>query len=426
MEQSKYEVSGWRALATLLVISFLAFMSFADRSIMAVALEQVKLAFKLSDSQVGLVGSLTVAGISILTLPCSILGDRWSRRKMVMVMALFWSIFTLTTGLALQFWFLVVSRFMVGVGEAGYLPAGSTWLSVSFPKEKRGMIMSVFIALSQVGAATGLILGGLLISLTNNWRTPFFVFAIPGIILGIMAFFLKDYKVVKEEGEAILSISYFKNWVTIFKVKSFWLNTTTSLLLYFALVPTTIWMPTLLMRAYQMDSKQAGLTYGLLMFIVLLAPLGGFLADRWQKRHRSGRPYFIALTAFMALSLKLVTFLNVGEMLPLFLTIFSIASVFISLILPVGLTITNDVITPGLRSTAVGLYNFIAQIIGSTGGTIFVGAVSDKLGGGVYGLQWGLISTLPIAALSIVASLIMARFYSVDSAKISDELLAEK
>ncbi len=44
-------------------------------------------------------------------------------------------------------------------------------------------------------------------------------------------------------------------------------------------------------------------------------------------------------------------------------------------------TITNDVITPGLRSTAVGLYNFIAQIIGSTGGTIFVGTVSDKLGG---------------------------------------------
>ena len=426
MDQTKYEVSGWRAIATLLVISLLAFMSFADRAIMAVALEPIKQAFKLSDYQAGLLGSLTVAGISILTLPCAIFGDRWSRRKMVMLMAIIWSIFTLTTGLARQFWVLLLSRFMVGAGEAGYLPAGSTWLSASFPKEKRAMIMSVFITFSQLGAAAGLIIGGVLISLTNDWRTPFFVFAIPGFVFGIMAFFLKDYKVVKEEDEAVLSLVYFKNWKTIFKIKSFWLNTLTSLFLYFVLIPITIWLPTLLMRAYHMDSKQAGLTHGLIMFIVMLAPLGGFLADRWQKRHRCGRPYFIALGAVIGILVKFAAFLNVGEALPVFLTLFAMGSVFFALIIPIGLTITNDVITPGLRSTTVGLYNFIAQIIGSTGGTIFVGAVSDRLGGGVYGLQWGIIATLPVASLAIVTSLIMAKYYWRDSAQISDELLAEK
>jgi MFS family permease len=407
-------------------MSFLAFMSFADRSIMAVALEPVKQAFRLTDYQAGLLGSLTVAGISILTLPCAIFGDRWSRRKMVTLMAVIWSFFTFTTGLARQFSVLLLSRFMVGAGEAGYLPAGSTWLSASFPKEKRAMIMSVFITFSQLGAAAGLIIGGVLISLTKDWRTPFFVFAIPGFIFGIMAFFLKDYKAVKEENEAVLSLAYFKNWGTIFKVKSFWLNTATSLFLYFVLIPTTIWFPTLLMRAYHMDSKQAGLTHGLLMFIVMLAPLGGFLADRWQKRHRCGRPYFIALGAAFGILIKFAAFLNVGEALPFFLSLFAIGSAFFSLIIPIGLTITNDVITPGLRSTTVGLYNFIAQIIGSTGGTIFVGAVSDRLGGGDYGLQWGIIATLPVASLAIVTSLIMSKYYWKDSAQISDELLAEK
>ena len=55
-----------------------------------------------------------------------------------------------------------------------------------------------------------------------------------------------------------------------------------------------------------------------------------------------------------------------------------------------------------------------------------MGAVSDRLGGGVYGLQWGIIATLPIASLAIVTSLIMSKYYWIESAPITDELLAEK
>lgn len=426
MEPKKYEVGGRGALTTLIVLSLLWFMSYADRSIMAVALQPIKEAFKLSDEQAGLLASLTVAGIAILTIPGAIFGDRWARRKVVMVMALVWSVFTFTTGLAKQVWQLLFSRFFVGAGEAGYAPAGLAWVSVSFRKDMRSLIIGIFFGVSQAGAVAGLILGGLLIAATHDWRTPFFVFAIPGIILGIIAFFLRDYKVVKGENEAVLSKAYFKDWVTIFKVKSFWLNAAANLFLYFTIVAITIWMPALLMRAYHMNPRQAGLTYGLLMLVVLLGPLGGFLADRWQRHSKSGRPYYVALTAFLALSLTLITFLNLGAPLPRFLTLLAVTQVFYAINVPVGLTIINDIITPGLRSTAVGINNFIAQIIGSTGGTIFVGAVSDALGGGTHGLQWGIIWTLPIAALVIVANLVMVKFYPAESAKISDELLAEK
>ena len=59
-------------------------------------------------------------------------------------------------------------------------------------------------------------------------------------------------------------------------------------------------------------------------------------------------------------------------------------------------------------------------------GTVAVGAISDRLGGGASGLQWGLIWTLPVFALSIVTNLILAKYYPEDSAKCSDLVYAEK
>ncbi len=426
MEPKKYEVGGKRAVWTLIVLSLLWFINLADRSIMSVALQPIKEAFKLSDSQTGLLGALTMAGIAILTIPGAIFGDRWSRRKVVMVMAIVWSFFTFTTGLATRIWLLLVSRFMVGAGEAGYSPAGQAWVSASFRKEIRSLIMGIFFGVSQAGAAVGLILGGLLITVTHDWRTPFFVFAIPGFILGIIALFLRDYKVIKGEDEAVLSKAYFKDWGTIFRVKSFWFNTAAHIFLYFAVVSVTIWMPTLLMRAYHLNAREAGLINGLLMLLALIGPLGGFLADRLQKWIKKGRPVFVTITALLGLCSTLINFWNVGVPLPLFLTLFATGAVLYGMNFPVGMAILNDVITPGLRSTAVGLSIFLVHLIGSTGGIIYVGAVSDALGGGVTGLQWGIVWTVPIAAFTIVADLILMKFYPDESARISDELLAEK
>jgi hypothetical protein len=67
----------------------------------------------------------------------------------------------------------------------------------------------------------------------------------------------------------------------------------------------------------------------------------------------------------------------------------------------------------------------IAQLGGGVLGPVFVGAVSDATGGGSQGIINGLFWTIPVAALSIVTTLIMARYYAKDSAKISDVVMAE-
>ena len=426
MEEKRFELSRGSAITILTILSLLWLINFADRSIMTVVLEAVKADLKLTDAQAGGLVAMVTAGIAILTIPASIFGDRWARRKVIAVMAVIWSAATLATAFCINLGQMLAARFLVGAGEAGYSPVGQAWLSVSFRKEIRSLIIGIFFAFSQLGMVIGLVVGGWLLTTTGDWRVPFYVFAIPGIILAIIVLFLPDYRMVREQGEAVLSKKYFKSWADIFKCKSYLLPTIAGIFFLTTVVAVTVWTPAILMRAYDMDAAAAGRSYGLVSLVLLLAPLGGLIADRWQKRNKSGRPLFMALTVFLALIVFAAAFLSIGQPVQLFLALLGLGTFFVALNLPVGFTVVNDVIAPGLRSTALGISVLVMQLFGATLGTVAVGAISDLLGGGASGLQWGLIWTLPVFALAIVANLMLAKYYPEDSAKCNDLVYAEK
>jgi MFS family permease len=426
MEQKKYEVSrGW-SIVILTVLALLWLMHMADRFIMVIALNPIKEAFNLTDAQAGLLTSLLTAGIAVIGIPMAVLADRWARRKVVSLMALIWSIFTLVTGISTQFWHLVVSRTMVGSGEAGYAPAGTAWLSLVFPREMRSRILAIFFTCSQLGMVIGLVFGGMLISNTNNWRTPFYVFAIPGVILAVIAFFLPDYKSVRNKGESMLSRAFFKDWGDVFKIRSYWMVTLAASCSYFMIIALSTWMPTLLIRAYGMNTGSAGLVYGLLQLVILLAPIGGILMDKWHKRYSNARPWGMAIICTVLTAVGLILVLTMGAPLPIWLGIGTIMTVGFGVFIPVMLAVTQDIVPVRLRSTSVGVFNFIAQLTGATLGPVVVGAISDASGGGAHGIQIGLLWTVPVAVLSIVFSLLLLRYYPKDSANVSDIVLAEK
>jgi MFS family permease len=426
MQEKKYEVSRGGAITILVVLSLLWLINFSDRSIMTVALEAVKADFKLTDTQAGTIVALVTAGIAIMMIPASIFGDRWARRKIISIMALIWSAATLVTGFCANVGQMFVARFMVGAGEAGYSPVGQTWLSVSFPKRVRSLIIGIFFACGQMGMVLGLILGGWLITTTGDWRTPFYLFGIPGILLAVIVFFLPDYKTVKAEGEALLSKQYFRNWSAIFKCPSFWMPTIGGIFFIGTVTAVANWTPALLMRAYNLDAAASGQKFGIVSLILILAPLGGVIADAWQRRNKSGRPWHMAVTSLLALIFYTAAFFSLGKPIEIFLVLLALGLLFTALNLPVGLTVINDVVTPGLRSTAIGISGLIGQLLGATMGIVAVGAVSDRLGGGSNGLQWGLIYMLPLFALSVIANLILVKYYANDSTKCTDEVFAEK
>lgn len=426
MQEKTYQVSRGTAISILIVLSLLQLSDWADRSILAISLQAIKASFNLTDAQAGMLPSLLQIGVAVLLIPASVLADRLGRRKVILGMSLIWSAFTVMTGLAGKLWHVLLARFMVGAGEAGYQPAGQTWLGLVFSKKIRTRIMAVFMMCTPLGVALGLLVGGYLLNATQNWRTAFFIFGIPGVVLAFIVLFLPDYKTARQEKEGILSRSYFRQWGEIFKIKSYRLFIFSSTFLFFMIFAVQAWGPTLIMRAYDMNPLKTGKVMAALGLLNIFAPLAGFMADRWQMRSNIGRPLFLVVNTVIALVIMFIAMLLIGHVrFRVFLPVYMAGVLSIAFLYPVLMVLVHDVIPVPVRSTAIGIQLTISQLLGGVTGPVFVGIISDVTGGGAQGIVKGMTWTIPIAALSIATTIAMTKHYAGDSAKVSDFVLAE-
>ncbi|MBI4763649.1 MAG: MFS transporter [Deltaproteobacteria bacterium] len=426
MEEKQYQLSRRAAYTTLIVLSILQLIDFADRSILAISLPYIKNEFSLTDKQAGMLPALLQLGIAIFTVPSAMLADRWARRKIIPLMDLVWSTFTLLTSLATRPWHLFVARFMVGSGEAGYAVAGQTWLSVIFPKSARSRVISIFTMCHQLGLALGLFMGGFLISRTGMWQVPFYFFGFIGLAMAFVVYFLPDYK-VSNQNEALFDKAYFRSWGEIFRIRTYVFNMIGLIFLYAGANSIPSWTPTLLMRAYGSGVAKVGMTLGFLGLLTFFSPLGGFLADRWQGRDQCGRLKFTTLLIIVTMPVGIVLWASAG-IIPFYLWMVGYGFLLICLAFlhPVTQTIMHDVVPVRVRASAFGTQNFIAQLLGGFTGPLLVGVISDSFRRGIRGLKWGLGASTAVMALTIITMTINMKYYPSDSSKISDVVLAEK
>jgi MFS family permease len=425
MAQKEFVVGGRGAWSVFIVLTLLYLINRADVAIIAVALQPIKQMFNLSDAQMGLIPSMVTLGMAILTIPASMLGDRWVRRKGVMLMGLIWSVFTFATGIVTSFWQLLTARFMVGAGEAGYTTTGVNWLAGSFKKEIRALIISLFWVGGQLGMVVGMIVGGILVAL-YGWQSPFYFFAVPGIILAIIAFFLPDFKTIKQTGESFFSKQFFKDLGNLFRNKSYVLGIISQSFYFFFMFAWMAWQPTLLMRAFNVPVQTAGQITGMCMLGLLIgSPLGGFISDRWQKGNKNGRVYSMITLKAIELVVIGATLLLLNTTMSIFIAGCVVMAICMGMIAPSHITIITDVCPLKLRSSAMGMSNFIAQITGATLGSLLVGVISDKLGGGAQGIQIGLAWLLIGSFLSMATLFFLPRFYPGDSANTDMAMLVK-
>jgi MFS family permease len=394
---------------------------------MSIVLEPMKKALQLNDAQVGATQSIFLLGVGLLMIPGSILVERWSRRKTLGVMAIIWSLATFATGLGTKFWHLMTARFTVGIGEAGYNPGGTAWLSLAFSKKVRGRILGIFQSAGQLGTALGLMIGGLLVTQTGDWRLPFYVFAIPGVILGILTFFLPDYATIREKGEGVINRKFFSEVFSLFKIKTYTLNVIAQS--FYAFVTFTLigWLPALLMRSFGIDAFQAGMINGLTGLIVIIsAPLGGFLGDRWQRKKAGGRAYFLVVAMLLYSIAGILMIVSTGGPLPIYIMMALLTAFCSGLVLPGLFALWTDVLPAKHRTTGIGMGTMISLIIGAVPGPLFLGSVSDAFGGGASGLRDAFLCLMPMAFVATIMYFLVSRYYPADSANISDEVFAEK
>lgn len=170
----------------IFMLALMSMMCTIDRALVSVLAEPIKREFALSDTQLGLLTGLVFAiSYSAAGIPVALMLDRYRRTRLVALLLAIWSSLTALSGLATSWITLVLARAGVGAAESGASPAAVSLIADYFPKEKRGSAMGIFYANTPIGTMIGFGLGGLLAA-AFGWRSVFFIFGIPGIILALL------------------------------------------------------------------------------------------------------------------------------------------------------------------------------------------------------------------------------------------------
>jgi MFS family permease len=213
-----------------------------------------------------------------------------------------------------------------------------------------------------------------------------------------------------------------KTVLDLFRTRSLCLYFFGEGILCFMTVSVLAWAPALLMRVMNMSEATAGLIVGGWgLMAIIAAPLGGWLADLWQKKTGRGRLHMPALTAVLA-SIVLITMVSmrfgpVGIGLGFLYGILTVISI------PASNAFTQDVVPAANKGLAVGLGTFCAYIFGGAWGPTIVGTVSDAIGGGADGLTYAVLLTSIGGFIGGILLWLAARTYPADMARIKSETM---
>ncbi|HUT86309.1 MAG TPA: MFS transporter [Elusimicrobiales bacterium] len=375
--------------------------NYIDRQILYSVFPLIKKDLMLSDTQLGFLSSAFMIVYMLYSPIAGYFGDRHKRPPWIAVSTILWSIATFFSGIIKSFHQLLFVRSMVGIGEGGYMTMAPGYISEQFPKQKRARILSYFSIAIPIGSALGYLLGGQLGEIFG-WRKTFFIVAIPGIILGLLVFKLKDpnreFAVLKK------SPPKFKNYFPLLTNKVFIFTSLSQAMATFTLGGLAAWMPTYFHRYLDFSVARAGTVFGAItLFAGAIGMLaGGRIADFLLKR--THRAYFIVSSVGFFLSIPAAFFaiFTGSKTLSIIMFFFAIAFVFVN-IGPLLAAIVGSVSTT-IRSMALAVNIFVIHAFGDAISPTVIGAFSDK-----WGLKTGIVACICMLAVagffSIVAGL---------------------
>ena len=395
---------------------FLLYMfDYLDRLIVVSLFPFMKQDWGITDTQCGLFVSAVYWSILIFTLPASVVIDRWSRKKSIGMMAILWCTATLSCAFTKNFRQLFIARTAIGLGEAGYAPGGTAMISAMFPKAKRAGMLGIWNASIPLGSALGIILGGV-IAEHFGWRHAFGIVALPGIIVAVLLFFVKDYKTValtvpavpgnKDTGARMRGkdiIRHFTaNKTLLFNNFAFAANTfvTTALL---------TWLPSYFQRIEGISVSRAATKGAVVMLLAIIgAPLGGFLTDRWLKKRKNARLLLPAISSLATAMLLFIAFQFLRGQIQ-YVVLLGVGITAVAFV-PAAVAVTQDVVHPGLRAVSLSLCVIVQHLLGSALGPPAIGALSDT-----FGLERAMVFLPLFALLAGILFFIGTFSYAVDA-----------
>jgi MFS family permease len=410
-----------------ILLFFLYFYNILDRFLLSSLFPIISREWGLTDTQCGMLMSTIYWAIVVSVLPLSIVVDRWSRRKAIGLMAVFWSIMAIGSAFTSSYIELFTVRTLMGVGIAAFAPGGLALLSGLYPIQKRARIIGLWQMSIPFGTAVGVALGGI-VAVKLGWRYAFGLIAAPGLIFAILFFFIKDYKTVALEkttgadgggsqrirmGKKDIAMQFLKTPTLLLTYLGFTCSmfTTTALI---------TWLPTYFQRSYSVPMDRASILAGIVLLLAIVgAPTGGFLADFWIKRKINARLMVAGFSMLVSTTILTVALACFTHNTTVQYVLWLAMGISTTMFGPAVMAVTQEVVHPGLRSMSFAIAQIVSFLLGASLGPMVVGVLSDASNIGTAFLVLP-AATLMASALYFIGSLFYERdFRKVEKVKMT-------
>ena len=400
----------WTVFAVLFALMV---VDYVDRQVIVSMFSHLKAEWNLSDGQLGALVSIVSVTVAAGAVPLSLLADRWSRVKSIFIMALVWSLATISCALAGSYMQLFAARGLVGLGEAAYGTVGAALIATLFPVRMRSSVLGAFFLAGILGSVLGVVLGGI-ISQRWGWQAGFGAVGVPGLVLAfVFLFIVRDYKTIalpKASGSGSRAALATRAIVAaLLKPRTALVASLGAGFQLLTLSMTYAWLPTYFNRYYGLAPDAAGLKAGL---VVLVGGVGAFVwgvvADRLTPRIACARLYVPAVGAVLTAVLMGSAFALLPPGNAQFALIVAGGLMMAVNVGPISAAVI-DVVHPSVRATAASILSLIQNLFGLAGGPLLTGMLSDR-----YGLQFALAVVPTFCILAAILFALAARTYVSD------------
>lgn len=411
--------SPWLVLAMLLLVSI---VNFADRFLLTGLIGPIKAEFGLGDGMIGLLmGPAFVVLYVVAGIPLARLADRWSRKMIIAIGCVTWSLATIATGMAQDEVSLAIARAAVGIGEASFAAPAYSLLAAYFKPERRGLAFGLLGIATYVGQIIGQA-GGPAIAEMHDWRVAFYLLGTIGIFVGVlMAVVVRDPVRVVSETASAVTIPMVSLIKVLSRNASFVL-----MMLAFGLgalsgIAFGYWGPELFTRNYGLEPVVAKTAFAVNFGIAgLLGMLCfGAVSDRFAKRDMAWPVRLSALALGTATLVILAVTWSNSFALAKWL---AIPAGLLGGGWSVGIYATLQYILPDrFRATATALFLAITTLLSYFLGPWVTGLLSQAFGDGTDSLKLALTVVIPIGFIASVIAMIASRRIEKDRALLEQQ-----
>lgn len=410
----RYNQKRWKGRYTILLLLWSGWLlSFLDRMVMNVSLPFIGQDLGIDKTVQGSIISAFFIGYALFQIPGGYLSDKFGPRKVMAFAVIWWSIFTLFTGLIYVLPLMLIVRFLFGAGE-GCFPA-SSWkvIATYFPAKERGRATAIQSSVNTLGPAISVIVAVAIIE-RLGWRDVFIILSIPGIILGMLIYRFvhnnpsenslinvdEQYELAKcqsNDNKNRLIENKPLSFKAVLKMPILWKLSLVWFLFDITFWGFTTWLPSYLLEARGLSLSKTGIWAAVpFLFGALGTLIGGYFADKFNRKLQ----YVYGLMTFISGGFLFLMF-HVDN-LPAAIVFQCISAFFMFVAFAIFWGMLMHLIPTVIMGKASSIVNFGGQVAGVVSPFI-IGFLIDQSGGGYN-------NAFMFMVISLIASAILTFF----------------